>query len=436
MADAGVHATCNQGNVMRHCFVWVLALLALLCAPLNAAAAERTVVLVMFDGFAPAMADATKTPSLDVIKKEGVWSRHLVPVYPSLSLPNHTSFVTGCWPERHGIVQNGFIDPKLGKLPETADADWVTGCESVWQAAERQGVPSAALNFWNRVSKTKGKLASIANEYKPWAELPSDEAVLTEALGLLKRSDAKRPRLISLYFRGPDHEAHVNGVTSPQALAEVRNADRIVGKLMGVLKALPADREGTLIVGTDHGMIKVDQVINLPRIMTRHSIRARDAGDGGSAYLYLDPGESVERVEKALSRYPHAFTVHRTGRYPAPYARLGTSKRLGDLMLVVKPPYYLAGTDSFPSYAYWMGMSWLWSDIFTPDFGGLAASHGYDSSIEAMHGIFYAWGAGVAKGKEVTRIENIDVHPTVMHLLGLQPGSPVDGKVATDVLAQ
>jgi hypothetical protein len=82
-----------------------------------------------------------------------------------------------------------------------------------------------------------------------------------------------------------------------------------------------------------------------------------------------------------------------------------------------------------------MGMSWLWSDIFTPDFGGLAASHGYDASIPEMHGVFYAWGAGVAQGKEIARIENIDVHPTVMHLLGLQPGSPVDGKVAADVLA-
>lgn len=420
---------------MQARIVWMMVLLVLLCAPSMAAAAERTVVLVMFDGFAPAMADATKTPNLDAMKKDGAWSRHLIPVYPSLSLPNHTSFVTGCWPEHHGIVQNGFIDPKLGKLPETADADWVTGCESVWQAAERQGVRSAALNFWNRVSKTKGKLASIANEYKPWAELPSDDAILTEALGLLKRTDAQRPRLIALYFRGPDHEAHVNGVTSRQALAEVRKADAIVGKLMGALKALPADREGTLIVGTDHGMMKVDQVINLPRIMTRHSIRARDAGDGGSAYLYLDPGESVERVEKALAGYSKAFTVYRTGQYPAPYAHLGTGKRLGDLMLVVKPPYYVAGTDSFPWYAYWLGTSWLWSDIFTPDFGALAASHGYDTSIPEMHGIFYAWGAGVAKGKEIARVENIDVHPTVMHLLGLQPGNPVDGKVAVELLA-
>jgi len=399
-----------------------------------ASSAERTVVLVMFDGFSPAMADATKTPNLDVMKRDGAWSRHLVPVYPTMSLPNHTSFTTGCWPEHHGVVQNAFIDPKRGVPGEDADADWMTGCESVWQAAERQGVRAAAFNFWNRASRSKGALATYANEIKPWPELPSDDEILGRALKLLASTDAKRPRLIALYFRGPDHEAHVNGVTAPQTLAEVRRADAIVGKLMAGIKALPADREGTLIVGTDHGMMKVDQVINLGRIMNRHWIKARAAGDGGSAYLYLDKDESVERVEKLLAPYAHAFTVHRTGKHPA-YAHLGTGPRVGDLMLAVKPPYYVAPSDSLPWFAHAMGMTWVWSDIFTPDFGGLAASHGYDPAIEEMHGIFYAWGAGVARGREIPRLDTIDVHPTTMSLLGLRPGNPVDGKVVTDVLA-
>ncbi|HEX7725658.1 MAG TPA: alkaline phosphatase family protein, partial [Rhizomicrobium sp.] len=64
---------------------------------LPAWAADRTVVVVLFDGFSPAMMDAAKiTPHFDEIKREGVWSRHLVPVFPTLSLANHTSFATGC----------------------------------------------------------------------------------------------------------------------------------------------------------------------------------------------------------------------------------------------------------------------------------------------------------------------------------------------------
>ena len=416
---------------------WVLSALMLLCLPLNAAAAERTVVLVLFDGFAPAMADATKTPNLDVIKKEGAWSRHLVPVYPTMSLPNHTSFATGCWPEHHGIVQNKFFDPARGEAyDENGDAGWLTGCEPAWQAAERQGAPAAALNFANRWDvKKKAALASVINPYVPWEQTPSDEATLTHGLQLLKSTDAKRPRLIALYFRGPDHEAHVNGVTSPQALSDVRKADAIVGRLMAGIKALPADREATLVIGTDHGMTAVDPVVNLGRIINRHWIYARDAGDGGNAYLYLDKGESIDRVEKVLGGYSQAFTVYRRGKFPA-FAHLGDGARVGDLMLVAKPPYYIAPASSLPWYAQAMGMTWFWSDIFVPgSLGGLKASHGYDPAIPEMHGVFYAWGAGVVRGKEIPQLDIIDVHPTVMHLLGLEPGKPVDGKVVTEMLA-
>jgi predicted AlkP superfamily pyrophosphatase or phosphodiesterase len=402
-----------------------------------AQAADRTVVMVMFDGFAPAMVDATKTPNLDIIKKEGAWSRHLVPVYPTLSLPNHTSFATGCWPENHGVVHNRFFDPDRGEpYDENGDAGWMTGCEPAWAAAERQGVPAAALNFVSRWDvKKKVALASVVNPAVPWEQAETDEQVLARALALLKRTDAKRPRLISLYFRGPDHEAHVNGVTAPQTLAEVRKADAIVGQLMAAIKALPAGREATLVVGTDHGMVAVDPVINLGRIINRHWLYVRDGGEGGNAYLYLDKGESIERVEKALAQYKDVFTVHRTGQHP-PYSRLGSSARVGDLMLVTKPPYYIAPGSSLPWYAHLMGMTWFWSDVFVPgDLGGLKASHGYDPSIPEMHGIFYAWGAGVAQGKEIPQLDIIDVHPTVMHLLGLQPGKPVDGKVVTEALA-
>lgn len=96
-------------------------ILSFLCAAvlaLSATAAtakERTVVVVLFDGFSPASLDATRTPNFDRIKKDGAWSRHLVPAFPTISLINHTTFETGCWPSHHGIVSNFFYDPKKGR---------------------------------------------------------------------------------------------------------------------------------------------------------------------------------------------------------------------------------------------------------------------------------------------------------------------------------
>ena len=311
----------------------------------------------------------------------------------------------------------------------------MTGCETVWQAVERQGMRAAALNFANRWGTTKGKLASYANPMEPWEQLPSDEAILEQALAHLKNNGPTRPRLIALYFRGPDHEAHFKGITAPETLAEVRRADAIVGKLMAGIKALPAGREGTLIVGTDHGMMDVGSMVNILRIMNKHGINARDAGDGATLYLYLNPGENADRVGKALAEYDYAFDVYRPADLPV-FMHLGKKNpRIGDLILHAKPPYWVVGSASIPWYGYLLGIPWWWSETFTPDFGGVVASHGYDPSIQEMHGIFYAWGSGIASGKEIAQLDMIDVHPTVMSLLGLEPGKPVDGLIATEVLA-
>ncbi len=78
-------------------------------------APEPTVVVVLFDGFSPAELDAARpTPNFDRLKREGAWSRHLVPAFPTISLINHTTYATGCWPEHHGIMSNIFYDPKRG----------------------------------------------------------------------------------------------------------------------------------------------------------------------------------------------------------------------------------------------------------------------------------------------------------------------------------
>jgi len=402
-----------------------------------AQAAERTVVVVMFDGFPPAMIDATTTPNFDRIKREGVWSRHLIPAFPTLSMTNHATFVTGCWPEHHGIMSNIFYDPRRGRYDDNStpdDSDWRMGCEPMWQAAERQGVRAAVFNFVDRWSRTRGKLASIVNPEVPWEHHEGDDSIVAKAISLLHDNSQNHPRLIALYFPIPDHVAHYQGTTAPRTEEAVRRCDAIVGKLMAAIKALPPGREGTLVVGTDHGMMDVGPIVNVGRLMNMYSIKADQASDGGISLLYLHKGESADRVVEDLGRYGYAFNVYRRGHYPA-FAHLGDGPRTGDLMLVAKPPYYFVGPEVVPWWGKALGVTHIWPATFTPFAGGLKADHGYDPRIVQMHGIFYAWGAGVAKGKEIPRLDMIDIHPTVMALLGLQTGKPVDGHVVTSALA-
>jgi type I phosphodiesterase/nucleotide pyrophosphatase len=417
------------------CAVALAALLGLVSAAGTARAAERTVVVVMFDGFAPASLDAAKkTPNFDRMAREGISSRHLVPAFPTVSMINHATFETGCWPEHHGIMSNIFVDPKRGRFEEDPDAGWRTGCEEMWTAAERQGVHAAVFNFDGRWSSRRGKLASIINAQVPWKQRESDDSIVRKAIALLHDNGPNHPRLIALYFDIPDSLAHFNGTTAPKTEESVRRCDAITGELMAAIASLPPGREGTLVVGTDHGMMDVGPLINIGRLMNMYDIKGQQASDGTTAFLYLDKGESIDRVQKALSQYPYAFDVYAKGHYPA-YAHLGNSPRAGDLLLSGKPPYWIVGPEAFPSWANWLGVTHIWPVTFMPPAGGLKATHGYPPSISQMHGIFFAWGAGVEHGKKIPRLDMIDVHPTVMTLLGLQPGRPVDGHAVQGVSA-
>ena len=61
-------------------------------------------------------------------------------------------------------------------------------------------------------------------------------------------------------------------------------------------------------------------------------------------------------------------------------------------------------------------------------------AHGHDAELESMSATFLAAGPGIRQDKTVRRVRNIDVAPTIMHLLGVKPSPDVDGKVLEDVL--
>jgi alkaline phosphatase D len=168
--------------------------------------------------------------------------------------------------------------------------------------------------------------------------------------------------------------------------------------------------------------------------MNMYDIKAKQACDGATGFLYLDKGESAARVAQALAPYKYAFDVYTKGHFPA-YAHWGNGPRVPDVLLVAHPPYWIVGPEVFPWWASAIGVNHIWPPIFTPFAGGLKATHGYDPNIVQMHGIFYAWGSGIARGQQVPRLDMVDIQPTVMSLLNVGPGKLTDGKVVAAALA-
>jgi Uncharacterized proteins of the AP superfamily len=411
---------------MRAFFAALLGLLLLQ----PAAAAEKRAVVVLFDGFSPFMMDGVATPNFDRLAREGVSSRHLVPSFPTLSMVNHTTFQTGCWPVHHGIVANEFLDPVMGAYAtkaDRADAAWRQGCESMWQAGERQGTHTAVFNFVGRWSSKTGKLASSINEEVPWASHEDDDTIIAKAVAAMQQNGADAPRLIALYFDYPDSTAHGDGVHGDKTKAVVAKADAVVGRLMAAIEALPADQRPDLVIGADHGMTKVDKVINIAKLKARHHFEADVAYGSGSAMLYLKPGQDRARIIKALKRYSAVFETYAKEHVPS-YVHIGTGPRVGDILLITRPPYAFEGPEIMKPEIAAAKENTEGPAIYEPKVKWFNSMHGFKPDVEAMHAIFYAWGPDVAKGKVLGRVDMIDVAPTVLNLIGLKPGLGTDGK--------
>ena len=158
--------------------VILLALLALL-ADASSRASERTVVVMLFDGFSPEYISQFSTPALDRMREAGAWSHTMDQAFPTISLIGGVTISTGCWPDRHGIVSNLFIDPKRGFYDHSSDTDWLIDCEHLHQAAERQGLRSAALGWYGRNSESNGPQASVVPAEDSWAQLKTGFIILS-----------------------------------------------------------------------------------------------------------------------------------------------------------------------------------------------------------------------------------------------------------------
>jgi hypothetical protein len=68
-----------------------------------------------------------------------------------------------------------------------------------------------------------------------------------------------------------------------------------------------------------------------------------------------------------------------------------------------------------------------------PNFYG---AHGHEATLPSMSASFLAAGPDIQQGQTVALIHNIDVVPTIMHLLGVEPAATVDGRVLMEILRQ
>ncbi len=414
-------------------FHWLILIwIATLCAPLcaqnpapvidsnhdpNTTAQQNKpyVVLVSLDGFRYDYAERYGANHLRELAAQGASAPEgMIPVYPSVTFPNHYSIVTGLYPEHHGIVAMSFYDPSRKQKyafndPQSdSDGSWYGGVP-LWSLAEQQGMRSACFFWPGSEAEIAGKRPSY---YLHFDDHFPDDARIEQVIAWLRLSPEQRPHFITLYYSNVDHAGHEFGPDSQQTAEAVRHVDELVGSLWEKLKtlALPID----LFVVSDHGMEAIQgNWINLEQFADLSGFRTE------GMLLYADSDKAAQTAFDQLKGASDKFAVYRRKDVPKDL-HYDENDRAGDPVIVPKGPYAIRAHAPNPA------------DTVPKIKGG----HGYDpKQMKTMRAIFYAVGPDIRPGVKIAPFENVNIFPLLVRILGLNT-VPNDGdaKVLEGVL--
>ena len=380
----------------------LLSLLLALFLPFAVQAQEDTrkpvTILISIDGFRADYLDRGITPHLSRLAAEGAHGK-LRPSFPTKTFPNHYAMVTGKRPDTNGIVGNNMIDPRrpdvtfsLGDPKQSLDPFWWDEAEPAWITADKAGVRSATM-FW------PGSEVAI-HEKRPPDWLRYDRHVgyaqrVNTILDWMRRPSDIRPAFVTLYFEAVDDAGHRFGPDSAEVNAAITEVDKRIGDLTAGLAAI--GQPARLLVVADHGMRAIDEsrVIQLADLVDLPSIIAVETGP----YAAIEPAAGTDnRVYDALLKPHDHMNCNRREELPE-RLHYGRNPRVAAIICIAEPGWsIIAGTPSWPVK------------------GG---AHGYDNQDPQMLALFVASGTGL-KG-DVGTIDNIEVYPLLMLLLGVAP---------------
>ena len=427
-------------------------------------------IIVVFDGLQPAQVTPDLMPNLARLSAEGVTCTNHHAVFPTVTRANVASIVTGHHPGAHGLTANMLVIPEFDPhramgaleptLTEVAARHPVLLQPTVGDILSRHGLEYIAVGagtsgnayLQNPNAETGGGATihpdftlprplheALISRFGQWPDRrgPSTPKMARVVDVFIQYVLAERqPAVSMMWLSEPDSSQHSHGVGSSEAVDAIREADWQFGRLLDWLDHTGRVAHTNVIVASDHGYSTISGIIDVEAELRRAGFSpGGDPGgvtvapNGGSALFYAT-GDVPGTCEKLA---PWLMSQHWCGPLLA-------SRAAGEIPGTL--PASLAGLEGPRAPA--LAMSFRWnSDANVAGFAG----HAYSTSLhpgQGQHGsmsphetrnVFFANGPDFKQGTTVhSPSGNVDIAPTILHLLGLPGGERMAGRVLTETL--
>jgi len=201
------------------------------------------VFIVSIDGGKPAVIAESDMPVLKQLVKEGACTWTASTIFPSVTLPSHTSMLTGVGPDKHHVLWNSW-QPRKG----------VVAVPTIFAEAKRAGF-STAMFVGKEKFRHLAQPDSIDVFEFPEAEAKASGTVVAKTVaGRAARYIVEnKPTLCFIHFTDPDDAGHQYGWGSPQQIRAFGEVDEALGEILEAMKVAGISQESVLMVTADHG---------------------------------------------------------------------------------------------------------------------------------------------------------------------------------------
>jgi predicted AlkP superfamily pyrophosphatase or phosphodiesterase len=369
--------------------------------------ATPEVILISVDGYRADYFDRGDSSVLHRLAAEGVRARWLIPSFPTVTEPNHYTFLTGLYPDDHGIVDNDILDPQIQPQPfrmtreaTLTNPKWWSEAIPLWLSVQRAGMRAGEVSWpsgWVRLDGFRPDFRFSGGE----SEQP-DQAT-AEVLRWLELPHGERPRFIMLHYSPVDGVGHRYGPGSPEEDAALRHVDKAIGHLVDGLKQDDQYADTDLVIVSDHGMAAVPpgHEIYLDNIIHRKAVDLVTLG----AEAGVDPyhGLAGRQAAEALLVPHRDMQCWRKQDLPA-HLHYGHNPRVPTIVCIAQPGWEITTHWTMEHREYL-----------------LRGIHGYDNLAPSMRAIFVAEGPSFRHAIVVPPFPNVDVYPLLAHILRVTP---------------
>ncbi|KAJ0973997.1 hypothetical protein J5N97_015962 [Dioscorea zingiberensis] len=376
-----------------------------------------TVILISSDGFRYGYQFKCPTPNIHRLISNGTEAvPGLVPVFPTLTFPNHYSIVTGLYPESHGIINNFFIDPISGDAfsKRRHEPRWWLG-EPLWETVSNQGFKAAAY-FWAGSEVSKGSW-DCPPEFCPKydSSVPFEKRV-DDVLSYFDLPIDEIPLFVALYFEEPDSKGHEFGPDHPEITKAVARIDTMIGRLIASLESRGIFEDVSIILVGHHGMVGTcDQRLIFLDDLSPWIKIPQNWVHCYSPLLAIQPPANiyVAAVVAALNQGLSSGKVE-NGQHLIVYLKEDLPERLH-----YSSSYRIPPVIGLVDEGYKVVQKRPMSNVCGGD-------HGYDNALLSMRSIFVAHGPQFERGRKVQPFENVQIYNLITSILGLK-GVPNNG---------